>query len=942
MNTKIFSCIAIILTIVTLVTLCLLGNSAQEYKDVVLEWTSITESNKSFERSLFYWLSILGIVLYFLFYKFNKTNNLNEKLLDINLYPIILFGLLFIFKLFVTSEANIAYAIFFIFSTYIYLFKRDKPDLYITFVFSCFAILALYTIYAYKHGKLHISFNTVFLLSSVITYFVGYTKSNFIRKFNLILQIFIPALLLVILTSDYQYHGELIRLSQPAFIKNLIFILIGLFFTSSLISLYRNWNTNSFACYITAGTCVSIMYFIHYRWNNGLFISGDLHHPFENMIGYSQVFELGQSLFYDYIPVSGMYSILEGAIHAFFGNAQVATIGTSHFVYVLLVILISFSLLSLHKINKSVLLVLALCGSVIDYNRTLWILPIVLLLSLNQLIVKPKLWFTLWCLTSLFHGLYYPLFGFAVAAAFLPIGINVARNIIHSLNKDSFKHIWIYLFICVNVIPIILCSKLLLGSLHHMMVMADQTVAADGLARFGQLLPDYFMPYTSKSIRFIFYYACTFVPVALVIILSIVMALSVSNMKIREVLSNKISHLFFIPAVILLVSLSYTSIRLDVGSIFARTTQPLLFCLMILGIFIFERKFFKFNKVFLVLSAICVVLCQTHNVGNLNGEASYAKYVPNDWIRTNEAFDGMLSKRMGDGFIPVGTADWIKNTQHFADDVIGNKDSFSVFPSFGFYYIFQKTGASVIEDYTVRGFEATKETVELLKEKKPLVAMCDPYAHYYLYKWLVTSGNYVFDRENNLFRYNVKGADVSIIHQDLPNRPPVLDLGRDPSAFGSSYASLINIFDKVDFNIRMSNMQNGSVLIKTDSFSGENLDYMYLEFVDSHPIRKYQLFDLFSARIFDRDDFSRIFYKKIYNPDIRVKIAYNVAGDDREFAITAAFSKGKLLIPLGAGSRWLLNTHSKFKISVYDNKGNPITSKILRKVELLHLRELGI
>ena len=96
-----------------------------------------------------------------------------------------------------------------------------------------------------------------------------------------------------------------------------------------------------------------------------------------------------------------------------------------------------------------------------------------------------------------------------------------------------------------------------------------------------------------------------------------------------------------------------------------------------------------------------------------------------------------------------------------------------------------------------------------------------------------------------------------------------------------------------------------------------------------------------SAPIFDIHNFNRIFYKKIYNPDVRVKVGYNVEGDEREFAITAAFSKGKLLIPLGAANRWLLNTHSEFRIYVYDN-GQPITSKKIKKVELLHLRELDI
>ena len=53
---------------------------------------------------------------------------------------------------------------------------------------------------------------------------------------------------------------------------------------------------------------------------NGAIISTDLHHPMEDIIGYSQVFELGQQLFSEYIPVSGMYSLVHGFLFEFLGH----------------------------------------------------------------------------------------------------------------------------------------------------------------------------------------------------------------------------------------------------------------------------------------------------------------------------------------------------------------------------------------------------------------------------------------------------------------------------------------------------------------------------------------------------------------------------------------------------------------------------------------------
>ena len=53
---------------------------------------------------------------------------------------------------------------------------------------------------------------------------------------------------------------------------------------------------------------------------SGAIISSDLHHPFENIIGYSQMFELGQKAFSQYIPVSGMYSVIHGFFLKLFGH----------------------------------------------------------------------------------------------------------------------------------------------------------------------------------------------------------------------------------------------------------------------------------------------------------------------------------------------------------------------------------------------------------------------------------------------------------------------------------------------------------------------------------------------------------------------------------------------------------------------------------------------
>lgn len=54
----------------------------------------------------------------------------------------------------------------------------------------------------------------------------------------------------------------------------------------------------------------------------GAVLPADMHHPFENIIGYQQIFELGQKPFTEYIPVSGMYSVIQGAVFQLFGQGE--------------------------------------------------------------------------------------------------------------------------------------------------------------------------------------------------------------------------------------------------------------------------------------------------------------------------------------------------------------------------------------------------------------------------------------------------------------------------------------------------------------------------------------------------------------------------------------------------------------------------------------------
>ena len=77
--------------------------------------------------------------------------------------------------------------------------------------------------------------------------------------------------------------------------------------------------------------------------------------------------------------------------------------------------------------------------------------------------------------------------------------------------------------------------------------------------------------------------------------------------------------------------------------------------------------------------------------------------------------------------------------------------------------------------------------------------------------------------------------------------------------------------------------------------------------------------------------------KKNYNPEMIVQIGWKDHNGEIH-TMKCKMSKGKLLIPLGAGAKWLFNQHSYISISVFQNE-NQVTVPDLLDVRILKLRE---
>lgn len=934
---KFFSILSIALTFITLAILVAFGNTDETYTDLVHEWTSIIQSHKSIERKLFYILPFIGIISYYIYMRYCKRKGVSDLIEDFNesKNPILLFGLFFILSVLIKGEANIVFAVLFFICFVIKTYWKDKVDLFLSFILTCYGCFGLFCVYAFLHGRHGLNPLSIFILSFVILLYLSNKSEIVIRKYNMIAQIFIPALLLGVINSDYAFHEEYIKVTAPDPVQWIVLTLVVIFVFNTIHSIKTNWSKPGFDNYITVGTIVNILFFTGFGTNSSAIISNDFHHPFENMIGYSQVFELGQKLYSEYIPVSGMFSVVEGFIHSKICGGVVSTINISHYLFILLICVAIGTLLK-YQTSKYVGILLVHLSCFPEYNRIYFILPIMLLLTTKSIIQNSGLWLKLWIITGLVNGLYYPVYGAAACFCFLPLALVQAKDYWTNLNSNCYKSPYFYLGWIVTIVPVILCLPLLRGTFIHMMAMGSQTLYADGISRFAQTVPGWFFHYMSQFFTYILMYGFTFVVPSLLVVISFVYSFKLIKKPLLSI-ENRIPYSFLSVAIMLLISFTYSSVRLDVNQLYNRSQASLyagLFILIVLAL-----RYYKDRKLFLTLVVLAITTTVSGNYANIsnrfNHKLELVKQVPADFIHINSQ-STPEDKKLGTGFINKEIYTWIKNIKE-RSKLVQNEDSFGVVGNFGTYYTYEKPAVSVIEHYTVKGYSAAKETADILRKTKAVALPGNNYSNYYLYNWMITSGEYIWDPVNKFFVPNKENKDVHIYNKSIPTAE-VQNFGYGPSSFGLSYNSLKDIFDLKNIEHKIIKNDSGFDIHFSEYVNGEDVDYMYIDFKiekDELSYSKYNMDGLIKA---SKSNPAKFFYKKTFNRDVQVEVTYDIEGDSSRPKIICAYSKGKILIPLGSGKNWLLNKHLKLSISVKKN-GNILLAN-LNRVDLLQLRKV--
>ena len=271
-----------------------------------------------------------------------------------------------------------------------------------------------------------------------------------------------------------------------------------------------------------------------------------------------------------------------------------------------------------------------------------------------------------------------------------------------------------------------------------------------------------------------------------------------------------------------------------------------------------------------------------------------------------------------------------------------NKEEFYLgFFAFNGYFYYNLKGCSTMEYGTIRSFNAAEETINLLRKNKTNVRNINPVSNYYLYHWLFTSGEYVWSTRNECFVRNddyLNKEEVQELNREINITGDNISLGRTASSWGLSIDSLSKIFSAPGLEYSCTADQTKALVNFKEMIDGDEADFVYLEFCGMDQNYDYILFDHIADEVLDEGPIGNLLLKKDYNRGMTVVVSWEDEKGDTH-TMNCLMGQGKLLIPLGGGSCWLLHKQKGLTLSVFQNDV-PIPLPEINKICFLKLREV--
>ena len=941
--------------VICVVWMALTGNAPQTYKDIVIEWTALVRSNKSAEITLLRLLILLGSAAVFLCpmlfrkrHPLGVTDGGGRRIGEADAFCAWICSVIALKFLFM-QQVSPLFALALCVVVIARFVQKDCAALTL-----CLYFLGYYTVFAAYHAcnflgsygivrafagmngrSSALAVVSATLCAGIPLFFTG--RRTIQKRLILLCQLALPALFLILSLKEYVYKGETVNVGIPFQAKIFVALSVMLCLADAVRTLKKSWRNDDFSPggMLSIGSCIAIMCFNVFG-GQGAVVSQDMHHPFENIFAFQQIFELGQVPYRDFIPPSGLYSVVHGAFFKFFGNGDVAHYALASNIFLFVIVALVLFLLQFH-VDRLWCLAVALFLQFPTYNRTSFIAPIALLLLLPSLVERPGLWLKVFLLVSVFHGLYYPVYGVAVCAGFIPMFVAQARKVITDEKKPhKTARFWIpWAFVLAAMV---FSFPLLWGTFVHIRAMAGQSVLADGISIFGQELPGWFMPYARNIVRYPTYNAMRIVPLAFMVWLPVLFLRKIfSGGGARSSISGRIEIVTaaLSLALIPLVSYTYSFIRIDMFTLFARSWSALVGVLVLHVVF--AAKYVK-NSQFRLLALLLlnVLIVPSWGVGvDASERKMFSRFgVPGGyWL-----VGGMDYPAVGKCFLHDSAAIY-REEEKLAD--INGESSFAKLGSFGYWYIFGQKGGANLEGYIMKGFGAAKETKDMLAKNGVVSGGVDPLTCYYLYNYLVSSGEYVWSAERGLFVPS-GGADheeTRRLNLDCPFFRENYDLGNSADVFGLSFKSLRGIFTerRIPFSTRV---ENGETTIELADFvRGKDMDFVYLEFGGIGDGRMTTEFNMGGEREKKQSRLiSRLFLKSKPNPGVHVSVSF-YGEDGQRHTVRANYGNGRLLMNLGVGAKWLLERHRKLEVSVMRD-GEALETAELKRITFLKCRQI--
>lgn len=912
----------------------LFGGGHQAFTDIIIENVSASGLNKSGELQLFWLILAAGALLLplslFLYTRITEKENKTKHTVKIELsqYRIPVFGgiLIFPFLFYLVIFQKFSLPLFaglLIFVFCRFFCQRETGRILLIFVLSYYALTAVLTLLSVftpltdkrkiSSGFLYsLTILTGIILSAAFLLLEKKKPSlNFGNRLMLILQCLLPGLLAIWLVDDYLYQGN--RIQVPYAIGYTAFFLIFMLVSVILLIIrtIRFWNKNS---HYFINTLTPILIFVYHSFCAApMYAQPDQHHHGEQMIPWNQVFDFGQSLYKEYTPVSGLFPFVNG----FFQNLWLGNTVTDYSPAISITMVI-FCIITMYLIYRHVggayATAFAVFFTLPCYNRQYMVLPVLLLLTLPELLSKKNLWLWIWIFSCFVSGLYYPLFGAALLLGTLPLGIYQLFTFIktgalrHRLKSPLFYITW-----AILILLIIESSPLLFRMLRHTLTYSSQTVMADGIPLLGQTPPDAFMPYLTafSGLRQAVYLSFRFLlPAAGVWAFIYCFYYMVKKRALR-------SHaLYFIAgALTLMVSYSYTLVRADTGKILSRTAGILI---AVTGVFlpillIHYGKALPKRSTLSVFIGICFALpmmiyAQVSWTKNPDiwvypdGESQlvmddalklYSCYeVPETFLKSEDTgLPRQYQKLLGDGFMVSDQLHYITDYASVTQkcDVLSENTAYMALDGQGFYdYLGIRCSATGYIP-AARSYEAQREIWDTASQNPPVVFDIQPENSYYIFRFMLDTG-YVYCAKDGAFYppslYNsLYDTNARNIYDgdDYRLYAPATDFGMSAESFGASMDSLLEIFVP---GAKKSLMERNL----PDSFEGASYDFLYLELSDNAKVPEGSHLTLTWS---------------------------DTKGVSFEGSrITCLIKEGQLFIPMGMNPCWLLSRIEDFTITV--------------------------